>query len=127
MKVFLRVLLFIWLVGGLGVFFFGADGYHVGASGLVFGLIAFLIISGFVRQNRTLLTVSLLVVVFYGGSLYGVLPLSPTVSWEGHLFGAISGLIAAILWRDKGPGKDLHLFYINKKSQEDDEYLHFSN
>ncbi|MCZ2131027.1 MAG: rhomboid family intramembrane serine protease [Bacteroidia bacterium] len=121
------VVLFIVFFGGLGVFFVGAPGYHIGASGLIFGLITFMIFSGFIRQNRALLTVSFMVLVFYGGSLFGVLPLSPEVSWEGHLFGSLAGIIAAFIWRKKGPNKDMHLFHIKRKSQEDDEYARFSS
>ncbi|MCO6494612.1 MAG: rhomboid family intramembrane serine protease [Bacteroidetes bacterium] len=127
MNISIWVFLFIWFFGGVGVFFFGEPGYHIGASGIVFGLIAFLISSGFIRQNRALLTVSLIVTAFYGSSLIGVFPNAQGISWEGHLFGSISGVISALLWRNIGPSKDIHLFFINKKSQEDDEYIKFSS
>lgn len=127
LKASLQVILFVILVGGLGVFLIGEESsHHIGASGLVFGLITFLIASGFIRQNRELIVVSFIVVMFYGGTLWGVFPMSPDVSWEGHLFGAIAGVFAAIIWRKTGPGKNLHLYHSKQKSQED-EYIKFSS
>jgi len=125
LRISLQVIGFVVLMGGIGVFLFASGGYHIGASGLVFGLITFLISSGFIRQNRSLLVVSLLVVMFYGGTLWGVFPLSPGVSWEGHLYGAIAGFLAAIIWRKQGPQKDLYQFSYTK-DKDDDEYMIFS-
>ena len=91
----------IVFVGGILLWIFGrssaGDGggrfAHVGASGLIFGLIAFLILSGFLERRVIPLTVSVVVALLYGGTLLsGVLPSSgPYVSWDGHLCGAIAG------------------------------------
>lgn len=130
LNVSFQVILFIIIAGGLGVFFTGDRGelnpvYHVGASGLVFGLITFLISGGFLSMNRTLLVVSLIVVFFYGGTLWGVLPVNPKISWEGHFWGAIAGFLGAFFWRKSGPPKDMGVYKRNK-SQEPDEYMIFS-
>lgn len=126
-RVSLKVVIFIIAMGGLGVFFVGETGSnHIGASGLIFGLITFLIFSGFIRQNKELLIVSFIIILFYGGTLWGVLPLQVGVSWEGHLFGAISGLMAAYIWRNQGPGRNMYNLPFKQKSQED-EYQQFAS
>jgi membrane associated rhomboid family serine protease len=84
------------LVGGLGVWLVGdAGSVHVGASGLVFGYIGFLLLRGIIERTPGSLLVSLLVAVLYGGALVGVVPTDGSVSWEGHLFGFLGGLLAA--------------------------------
>lgn len=75
--------------------------YHIGASGLVYGLSAFLILYGFLRKDFGSLIISLVVFVMYGGIFYGVLPTDPYVSWESHLAGAIVGSATAIDLRKK--------------------------
>lgn len=96
---FLVVTATIWLLGGLGVWLTGGygAGYHIGASGLVFGWLVFLLSRGFFARSglQVLLAVGLFLV--WGGILFGVLPGQPGVSWQGHLFGALAGLLAARL------------------------------
>jgi len=91
------------LLGGLLLWTFGRNATHVGASGLIFGLIAFLIVSGFREKRIVPLIVSMIVGFLYGGTLLsGVLPrFGSQVSWDGHLFGAIGGgIIAYVLTRE---------------------------
>jgi membrane associated rhomboid family serine protease len=92
----------IVLLGGALLWIFGRPATHVGASGLIFGLVAFLIVSGLLERRIIPLIVSLIVGFFYGGTLFwGVLPVGNSgVSWEGHLCGAVAGaLIAWLLTR----------------------------
>lgn len=96
----------IVLLGGGLLWVFGRGGtVHVGASGLVFGLAAFLIASGLLERRPVALGVAVLVAFLYGGSLLaGVLPAAGDVSWDGHLCGAIAGVASAYgLARDRGP------------------------
>ena len=81
------------------------DGNHIGASGIIYGLAAFLFTSGMIRNNRLLLLrVSLAVAFFYGGIVWWMLPIDDHVSWEGHLSGAIVGTVARLwLYRRQGP------------------------
>ncbi len=83
----------IVLVGGSLLWIFGRPAVHIGASGLVYGLIAYLIVSGFREQRLVPLAVAILVGFLYGGTLlWGVLPsVGSQVSWDGHLCGAIAG------------------------------------
>jgi membrane associated rhomboid family serine protease len=94
---FLLVTATIWVLGGLGVWLTGVSGYHIGASGLIFGWLVFLLTRGFFARSglQILLAVGLFFV--WGGILFGVLPGQPGVSWQAHLFGALAGLLAARL------------------------------
>jgi len=69
--------------------------YHIGASGLIYGLSSFLIFFGLLRKDFWSLLISVVVMVMYGGIFYGVLPVNSHVSWESHLAGAIVGLVSA--------------------------------
>ncbi|HUW07153.1 MAG TPA: rhomboid family intramembrane serine protease [Williamwhitmania sp.] len=97
------VLVGCWLAGGALTWFYGREAYHVGASGVVYGLASFLFFSGLIRQNVRLLAVSLIVVLEYGGMVWGLLPIFPEISWEGHLFGGAAGFVLAFILRNKGP------------------------
>jgi len=84
------------LVGGLGVWLFGApNSIHIGASGVIFGYLGFLLLRGFFERSAIAIILSLIVCFLYGGVLWGVLPSRVGISWEGHLFGLIGGVIAA--------------------------------
>jgi membrane associated rhomboid family serine protease len=70
--------------------------YHIGASGLIYGLAGFLIFYGLLRQDFLSLFISLGIIFVYGGGLfYGLLPADPRVSWEAHVFGALTGIVTA--------------------------------
>ncbi|MBM3833680.1 MAG: rhomboid family intramembrane serine protease [Verrucomicrobia bacterium] len=87
-----RAIISIWLASGFGTWLIGR-GYaiHIGASGIIYGLVVYLIAAGWWMRNWRAATVAILVLVFYGGIFYGVLPHQGHVSWEGHLAGAVAG------------------------------------
>lgn len=86
----------VWLVAGVGTWFFGGAGtVHIGASSLVFGWLTYLIVRGLVTRRPGQILVGVVVLMTYGGALWGVLPGRPGVSWQGHLFGAVGGVLAA--------------------------------
>ncbi|MFO0892257.1 MAG: rhomboid family intramembrane serine protease [Isosphaeraceae bacterium] len=98
-----EVVIDIVLLGGLLLWLFGRPAVHVGASGLISGLTAFLILSGFLEQRIVPLLIAVIVGFLYGGSLIlGVVPrFHSNVSWDGHLCGAIAGgVVAYVLARD---------------------------
>ncbi len=101
-----KVVLWVWLFDGLGVWLVGRPSYHIGASGLVYGMAAFLVFSGLLRSNRRLTALSLAVVFAYGGLVWGMLPYLEHLSWEGHLFGFLTGLALAVFYRGQGPSND---------------------
>ncbi len=91
------IVIFISLLGGTLLWLFGRSALHIGASVLVFGLIGFLLFAGVFERRVVSIIISLVVVSLYGSTLlFGVLPLQRGVSWEGHLFGAIAGVLVAL-------------------------------
>jgi membrane associated rhomboid family serine protease len=90
----------IALVSGLGVWFFGPENsVTVGASGVVFGYLGVLLMRGLVERSWWNIAVGGLIALLYGWVLIGVLPTDERISWQGHLFGFIGGLIAAVVFR----------------------------
>ncbi len=96
----LRVIPMVWLGSGLLGWCIGRPSIHIGASGLVYGLLAFVFVSGLLRRDLRSVGVSLMVWFLYGSMVWGVLPIRPQMSWELHLAGAILGVAMAILYRD---------------------------
>jgi len=96
------------LVGGLGVWLLGGHNtVHIGASGVVFGYLGYLLLRGYFERSLMASAIAIAVALAYGGLLWGVLPGQRGVSWEGHLFGFIGGGIAAYLLADR-PSKPQH-------------------
>ena len=97
----------IWILGGFGTWLIGNMGgcaglptVHIGASGLIFGWLAFLLIFGWFTRNGWEIAIGIAVLVFYGGLLWGAVPVLDRcggVSWQGHLCGAVAGVVAAYL------------------------------
>jgi len=95
MWVFVRTLVMITLLAGTAVWLLGRSAYHVGASGLIFGFFGFLVARAIYEKSLMSVIVACIAVFFYGGMIWGILPSGATVSWEGHLFGLIAGIISA--------------------------------
>jgi len=93
----------VTLVGGAGVWLFARSVTHIGASGVVFGYFGFLIAQGFFDKRVRSLLVGVGVLILYGGLFWGVLPQSDGVSWEGHLFGLLAGVLAAKICSSRTP------------------------
>jgi membrane associated rhomboid family serine protease len=95
-KDFWTVTVITMVISGLGVWFLGArNSVHIGASGLVFGYLGFLLWRGYFDRSMASIAFSLFILLIYGGLIWGILPLQPGVSWEGHFFGFVGGAIAA--------------------------------
>lgn len=90
-----KVFLQCFFLTGILVWIFGRASYHIGASGLIFGLASFLIFFGLFRRDFKSLLISLIIFAIYNGLFYGILPTQPNVSWESHLFGALVGIYLA--------------------------------
>lgn len=99
------IFLTIWIVSGLFTFLIGKPGWHIGASGIIYGLAFFLFFSGILRKHVPLIAISLLVTFLYGGLIWNMFPqfAKVTTSWEGHLSGAIAGTLCAISFMGYGP------------------------
>lgn len=98
-----KIWLLIYFIGGILLWSVGRQAYHIGASGLIYGLAAFLLLSGLIRRVNSLTAISLLVVFWYGSMVWGLLPFDFEVSFEAHITGAVSGVILAVMYRDQGP------------------------
>ncbi len=90
----------IYILTGVTVWFFARPVYHIGASGVVYGLISFVFWSGVFRKNFRSIILSIVIVFLYSGYIEGVFPGKPGISWESHLLGAIVGVFVAFLVRN---------------------------
>lgn len=97
LRQFIAVTATVWIVGGVGTWLIGAPGVHVGASGVIFGWMVFLLLRGFFQRSFAQILVAVVLFFYWGGMLWGVLPGQVGISWEGHLFGALGGVLAAWL------------------------------
>ena len=93
----------MWIAGGLGTWFFGRESFHFGASGVAHGLMFFVFLMGVLRWERRAMAAAMVTFFLYGGMLLTVLPREEGISWEYHLFGALGGALAALLWRNLDP------------------------
>jgi membrane associated rhomboid family serine protease len=99
---FVVVALVSALVSGLGIWLFGgAQTVHLGVSGVIFGLLGALLARAYFERSWAALTLAIIAGLLYGGMLWGVLPGAPGVSWLGHVFGLIGGVLAARLLADE--------------------------
>ncbi len=118
-----RVFFLIWFLTGLWVWLFArGEAVHIGASGIVYGLAAFIFLSGILRRDNKLMAITLLIAFLYGGLVWGIFPqLFPNqpISWESHLMGLISGTILAIYYRNAGPQRNVYQW--DDDGDDDDE------
>lgn len=113
----LRVFVLAWLFTGIGLWVFAENtsSYHIGMSGVVYALAAFLFTSGALRKYLPLQGISLFVAFVYGSMIWGVFPTESHVSWEGHLSGAITGIALAFVYRKRGPQAPKFIYEIEKE------------
>lgn len=93
----------VYLGGGVAVWLFARQAYHIGASGVAFGMLFFVLTVGVLRWERRAIALALVVFFLYGGMIWGVLPEAPEISFESHLSGALIGIVLAFLLRHRDP------------------------
>lgn len=124
-KIAFNMLLYLWVLSGSVTWIIGRDSYHVGASGLVFAILFFLFFSGLFRKYIPLVAVSMIVAFIYGGTVWSIFPIAEmvdaSISWEGHLSGAVSGLLLAVIFRRQGPQKPVET-WDEESDEESDEF-----
>jgi membrane associated rhomboid family serine protease len=98
-----RVLALVWLGSGLGVWLFARQSYHFGASGLAHGLMFYIFVGGILRRDRLSIALALIVFLLYGGMVTTIFPQQPGISYESHSFGALMGIVAAFVFRNRDP------------------------
>jgi membrane associated rhomboid family serine protease len=119
-QVSFRVLFWLFLLTGLAVWLTGRPSWHIGASGIVYGLASYLFVSGIIRRHIPLMGLSLLVAFLYGEMVWGIFPgFRPNISWESHMLGAAAGLILAVWYRSEGPQRPVP-FYEKEEEEEGD-------
>jgi membrane associated rhomboid family serine protease len=125
-KIAKQAFLWIWLISGIWLWIGGRNNsdypiYHIGASTLIYGLATFLFFSGVFRRHVQLMVVSAMVVFLYGGIMWGIFPFKPEMSWEGHLFGAIAGVLVAFNYRKEGPQRRVYEWENEDDEEPDDD------
>jgi membrane associated rhomboid family serine protease len=98
-----KVILIIYFGTGLLDWLFARKAYHIGASGIIYGFVAFLFFSGIIRRDTRAIALALLVTFLYGSLIWGILPLDNGISWESHLFGSIMGIFCAFIYKKSDP------------------------
>ncbi|MFV0420179.1 MAG: rhomboid family intramembrane serine protease [Dysgonomonas sp.] len=93
------IFILLWLTSGIFTWVIGRSSWHIGASSLIYAIASFLIFGGILSKNYKLILISILVIIVYSGLIFGLFPTSGQVSWEGHLSGALSGLLWAYIFR----------------------------
>jgi membrane associated rhomboid family serine protease len=89
-----------FIIPGIFTWFIGRPSLHIGASGLVYTLITFMLVIGFLSKKREVLAISFIMLALYGGFVWGVLPIEKGISWEYHLGGGITGICLAYFFKD---------------------------
>ncbi len=123
-----KVFAMVYFIPGIFVWFFARPAYHIGASGLIYGFVSFLFFSGIIRRDNRSIALALIVTFLYGGIIWGIFPIEREISWEYHLFGALTGIYCSFLFKKLDPPKkydweDEEEFTeeFNKEGEHDDE------
>jgi membrane associated rhomboid family serine protease len=114
-----KIWVLIYIIAGILLWGVGRQAYHIGASGLIYGLATFLFLSGVIRKIRSLMAISLLVVFWYGSMVWGLLPFDFEVSFEAHITGVVTGVILAVVYRDQGPVPESSV--LDEEEEEEEE------
>lgn len=108
---YVRIYITLYLLTGLLVWIFARPSYHIGASGVIYALASFLFFGGLISKRFGAIAISLLIVLLYGGMVWGIFPGEPHVSWESHALGGVAGFITAMIFLKEHP---------KRKSQDSD-------
>jgi membrane associated rhomboid family serine protease len=121
-EVALKVFIWTYFLTGLLVWIAGRAAWHIGASGLIYGLTSFLFFSGIIRRYFRLIALSLLIVFLYGSMVWGLFPgVYKNVSWESHMLGFFSGVVLAVLYRNRGPQQPVYEWMAEENEQTGEE------
>lgn len=116
------VLILITVLTGAWVWLGAREATHIGASGVIYGLSAFLMVSGLIRRHPRLMALSMVVVFLYGGMIWGVFPEffpERNISWESHLAGMVAGLILALYFKKEGPQRPKYSWEFEEEAEEE--------
>lgn len=117
-----KTLLWVYLMSGVWLWIGGRPNFHIGASGIVYALFGFLFFSGLFRKHLKLMALSMLVVFLYGSLVWGIFPVDHQISYEGHLFGLLAGIVVAIVYRKQGPQRPKYSWELVDEEEVPDWY-----
>ena len=117
-KIAARIFLWLIFISGFWLWIIGRPSFHIGASGIIYALASFLLVSGFIRKNPRLSAISMVVIFLYGSMIWGVLPTKQAVSWEGHLAGLLAGILVAFFYKNEGPKRKKYQWEIDEEMEE---------
>jgi membrane associated rhomboid family serine protease len=121
-EIALKVFSLTYLLTGILVWLGGREAWHIGASGLVYGLASFLFFSGIIRKYFRLIALSLLVVFLYGEMVWGLFPgIYQNISWESNMLGFFSGILLAVWYRKEGPQMPVYDWMAEEEVEEVEE------
>jgi membrane associated rhomboid family serine protease len=118
-----RIFILIYLLTGVWVWLAARPAYHIGASGVVYGLAMFIFASGVIRKHSGLTAVALVVVFLYGSLVWGIFPEffpEQNISWESHLLGLVAGFILAVYFRKEGPQRKKYQWELDEEMEEEE-------
>lgn len=117
-----RIFFLLYILSGISTWILGREAWHIGASGIVYAMAAFHFVSGIIRSDVRLLTLSVVVVFLYGGLVWGLLPIRPEISWEGHLSGTIFGVALALYYRKYAVRREKFDWEDEPDNDDDDDF-----
>ena len=107
---YIKIFSALYIITGLGVWIAARQSYHIGASGIIYALASYIFFAGIVSNQKGSAAVSLIIVMIYGGMMWGVLPSDPHISWESHLAGGVAGFICAFIFASESTKPDIQHF-----------------
>jgi membrane associated rhomboid family serine protease len=114
-------LVLVYVGSGIGVWLFARHSFHFGASGLTHGMMFFIFVTGILRGDRASIALSMIVFFIFGGMVWTIFPQEPGISFESHFFGAVCGVVAAFLFRDRDPHPPEKKYNWEEEDFEDDD------
>lgn len=125
-EIAIKTSILIYILTGMSVWLGAREAFHLGASGVVYGLASFLFFSGIFRRNMQLLTITMLVVFLYGSMVWGVIPdffPEKNISWESHLFGGMVGFVLSVAFLKEGPQRKKYDWEYEEEEDEEEEKI----
>lgn len=119
-KSWYKVVTLVWMLSGVGVWLFARQATHIGASGLTHGLFFFLFVVSIFRRDKSSVAIMMIAFLLYGGMTMSIFPREQGISFEYHFFGAIAGVIAALIWRNSDPKPEVKRYEWEGKDIDDD-------
>ncbi len=105
-----KVFSLVWILSGVGVWLFARQASHIGASGLTHGLFFFLFVASIFRRDKSSVAIMMIAFLLYGGMTMTIFPREEGISFEYHFFGALAGVISALIWRDSDPKPEVQRY-----------------